>query len=73
MNLKALILSVALTAYLGSHNGQLALFHEGHERPVKTYPLSIVMLPVSDQKALTNGIPIRNNLQLAQLLEDFLS
>ena len=66
----ALFLAVA---YLGIHNGQLALFRGGKPHPEIIYPLQVQMLPVSDQKQLQQGIIIQDRLQLSLLLEDYLS
>ena len=67
------ILTALLVAYLGIHNGYLALFTDNESDPIITYPLPVQMLPAADQQKLYSGIAIRDHLHLAHLLEDFLS
>ena len=64
---------LALSLYLSVHNGNLALFREGHTVPVQVYPRSVEAYPKKDQLALSVGIPITSKQQLAQLLEAYLS
>ena len=74
MNFFRMILPVlALSLYLGVHNGNLALFREGHAVPVQVYPRSVEAYPRKDQLALSAGIPITSKQQLAELLEAYLS
>lgn len=58
---------------LGICKGKLALIAESDGQPVEIYPLFAAMLPVADQKSLTEGIPVRSAEELSRLLEDFLS
>ena len=58
---------------LGSWKGYVAIFEKGHTEPKQIFPTSIASLPPSDQIALENGIPVRNQRDLDQLLEDLLS
>lgn len=62
-----------LYVVLGNWKGYLALFDGGKEEPRQIYPLLVVSLPEADQKALDEGILIRNDRRLQQLLEDYLS
>ena len=62
-----------LWLFLGVHSGQLALLQEDSKDPLQIYPLSVSMLPEADRQSLMQGIPIDSQLQLAQLLEDYLS
>lgn len=64
---------LVLSLYLGIHNGNLALFREGHIEPVQVYPRSVSDYPQKDQNALRSGIPITGKRQLAELLEIYLS
>ena len=69
--LPALVL--ALYVVLGSWKGYVALFREGREEPWQLYPTPVASLPEKDQKALEEGIVVRNDRKLQQLLEDYLS
>ena len=66
-------LVAALTLCLGVHKGQLALLRIDSRVPVRIYPVEIRVLPPADQLSLTSGIEITDRLQLARLLEDYLS
>ena len=69
------ILSMLFAFYLilGSWKGYVALFEEDSREPRQIYPCRIVSLPEADQIALNEGIPVRNERDLNQLLEDYLS
>jgi len=58
---------------LGNHKGYLALWKEDHPEPCQIFPVKVDSLPETDQTALDQGIPARSEMELAQLLEDFLS
>ncbi len=62
-----------LSMYLGIRDGNVALFQRHSEEPVAVYSMQVSMLPERDRQALREGIPIHSRLQLAQLLEDYLS
>ena len=64
---------VAIMLYLGVHDGNLALYRQGHEVPVQVYAVPISLFPKEDQAALTAGIPIESQKQLTELLEAYLS
>lgn len=66
-------LALILAILLGSHKGFLALWRQGEDAPLRVYPLRIDTLPPADQKLLEEGIPVENEGQLAQLLEDYWS
>ena len=70
---RTLLPALALTLYLGSYNGNLALFRKGCETPVQVYPYPVCIYPSEDQKALKAGIPIKSNEELTALLETYLS
>lgn len=67
------IAALALTFLLGIQDGYIALWKDGDPKPVEVFPFRAQMLPQADQQALEKGIRIENSLQLAQLLEDYLS
>ena len=58
---------------LGTWKGYVALFREGQEEPWQFFPTPVSSLPPEDQRSLENGILVRNEQALQQLLEDFLS
>lgn len=58
---------------LGSHKGYLALWKDGRPEPFQIFPIPVDSLPEKDRQALAIGIPARSDLELAGLLEDFLS
>ena len=58
---------------LGVSDGYIALWKDGGAKPVQVFPYRAENLPVADQKALADGIRIDSELELAQLLEDYLS
>ena len=64
---------LALYVILGCWKGYLALFEPGKEEPRQIFPTQVKMLPSADQEALSAGIPVRNQRDLEQLLEDYLS
>ena len=51
----------------------MALFDQGAAEPKQIFPCPVTALPEKDQEALKNGIIVRNQRDLQQLLEDFLS
>lgn len=69
------LLSAVLLLYviLGSWKGYVALFEENAEEPRQIFPCKVISLPEADQKALEEGILVRNERDLNQLLEDYLS
>jgi len=66
-------LLTALFVVVGSWKGYVAVFRDGDPEPWQIYPTKVSSLPLSDQEALENGILIRNQRDLQQLLEDYLS
>ncbi len=64
---------LALSLILGSWRGYVALFEAGKDTPRQIYPYKVCTLPQADQDAITEGIPVRSEKQLAHLLEDYLS
>lgn len=58
---------------LGTHRGYLALFDSGKTEPKQIFPCQVALLPPADQQALEEGITVRTDEQLQQLLEDYLS
>ena len=70
---KLLSTVLALYVILGSWEGYVALFDKGKEEPRQIFPCPVSSLPVADQTALEKGIIVRNQRDLQQLLEDYLS
>ncbi len=71
--LRMILPILVLSIYLGVHNGNLALFREGHNEPIQVFPRSVSDYPKKDQDALNAGIPITSKRQLSELLEAYLS
>ena len=70
---RPLSLVLALYLLLGSWKGYVALFEKGKEEPTQIFPCPVSTLPEADQAALEQRIPIRNQRDLQQVLEDYLS
>ncbi len=66
-------LLLALYLLLGSWKGYVALFEKGQEEPRQIFPCPVAALPEADQKKLEARLPIRNQRDLQQILEDYLS
>jgi len=64
---------LALYLLLGSWKGYVALFENGKEEPRQIFPCPVDSLPETDQQRLQEKIPIRNERDLQQALEDYLS
>ena len=64
---------LALYVILGSWKGYVALFEKGQTEPRQIFPTAVAALPTADQEALEKGIVVRNQRDLQQLLEDYLS
>ncbi len=74
LKINRLLGALLLAAYLlGSHKGYLALWKEDCPEPYQIFPVKTASLPEHDQLVLEAGIPARSELELASLLEDFLS
>ncbi len=73
--MKKRILPLVLMLYvvLGSWKGYVALFDRDAAEPRQIFPTQVTSLPPADQAALEKGIPVRNERDLQQLLEDYLS
>lgn len=66
-------LLLSLYLMLGCWKGYVALFEKGSEEPRQIFPCPVDSLPEQDQKRLQEKIPIRNQRDLQQALEDYLS
>ena len=64
---------LALYVILGSWKGYVAIFEKGETEPRQIFPTQVTSLPPADQQALEKGIIVRNERDLNQLLEDYLS
>jgi len=74
MNRKKFLSAIAaLYVILGSWKGYVAIFRDGAEEPWQIFPRKVTALPPADQQALEEGILVRNQRDLDQLLEDYLS
>mgnify|MGYP003293274416 CR=1 FL=1 len=62
-----------LSLTLGTWKGYVALFEKDACEPRQIFPCPVASLPLADQCALDQGIPIRNSRDLQQVLEDYLS
>ena len=63
----------ALYLLLGSWKGYVALFEKGQEEPKQIFPCPVDSLPEADRFLLEEKIPIMNERDLQQALEDYLS
>ena len=72
---KRRLFSAALLLYVvvGCWKGYVALFDKGDSEPRQIFPCPVVSLPEADQTALEEGILVRNQRDLEQILEDYLS
>ena len=68
-------LAFVMALYLlpGSWKGYVALFEKDRDEPRQIFPCPVSSLPEADQQALEAKIPIRNQRDLQQALEDYLS
>ena len=73
MHYKAISSLLFLSLTLGCWKGYLALFETGKTEPRQIFPTQVSALPPVDQRALEDGIVIRSEKRLQQLLEDYLS
>jgi len=64
---------LALYLLLGSWKGYVALFEKDAQEPRQIFPCPVDTLPEADRMALEEKIPIRNQRDLQQVLEDYLS
>ena len=64
---------LALYVVIGTWKGYVALFDKGSQEPKQIFPCPVAALPECDQEALEKGIIVRNQRDLQQLLEDYLS
>ena len=70
---KVLGLVFLLGLILGTKDGYLALWQEKTNIPQRIFPCPVALLPQADQQALSRGIPVSDQEELARLLEDFMS
>lgn len=74
MNIRRFFSAVMLLyVIVGSWKGYVALFDEDETEPKQIFPYKVSSLPPADQQALEEGILVRNDRDLKQLLEDYLS
>lgn len=70
---KQLCALLMLYVVLGSWKGYLAIFEKNEDEPRQIFPTLVSTLPPTDQKALEEGIIVRNQRDLEQLIEDYTS
>ena len=58
---------------LKEFNGKLAVFENGEKAPKMIFDVSIDSLPEVDALALKNGLKIKNEQELNDRIEDFIS
>ena len=68
-----LLVLPVLYLILGSWKGYVALFEKDSPEPRQIFPCLVSSLPLADQAAMEQGIPIRNQRDLQKVLEDYLS
>lgn len=73
MRKRILLSLLALYVILGNWKGYVAIFEKGSPEPRQIFPTQVASLPPADQAALEEGIIVRNQRDLDQLLEDLLS
>ena len=64
---------LALYGVLGTWKGYVALFDKGKDEPRQIFPNTVASLPPEDQAALENCIVVRNDRQLQQPLDAYVS
>ena len=70
---RGMMTAMLLSLILGSWKGYIAIFDQGETEPRQIFPNTVASLPPADQEALNQGIPVRTEQQMQQLLEDYLS
>lgn len=58
---------------IGEYDGRLAVYADGQELPKEVYDVYLATLPEEEQIRLRAGIPVEDDIQLQQLLEDYTS
>ena len=64
---------LALAFLLGSYKGYLALWKDNRAEPYQIFPCPVDSLTETDRAALEQGIIARSEIELNQLLVDYLS
>ena len=74
MKKKTLLTNLLLFGFiLGIHEGRVALWKEGQQKPIKVFPYQASMFPPADQKRLEEGVHVDNLTELRKLIEDYFS
>ena len=73
MNMQRNLLAVFLAFYLGTYNGNLALWQDNQAEPVRIYPYSSSLYTRIDQEILEKRIKIHDIKTLEKHLDDYLS
>ena len=73
MKTQRITAAVLLAFYLGTYNGNLALWQDTQQEPIRIYPYSSSVYTKIDQNILQKRIKIPDVEYLEKYLEDFLS
>lgn len=63
--------TVSATYTLREYEGQIAVFSDDSEMPVKVFDTAVSALPKSDREQLELGITVKTPEELQKLIEDF--
>lgn len=61
------------TYIVREHNGMVAVFQQGEDKPFKITDTYVSSLPNADRQSLSNGIQVDTKEELRKLLEDLCS
>lgn len=64
-------LTVASTYTVREYEGQIAIFSDDSDMPVKVFDTAVSVLPKSDRELLELGITVKTPEELQKLIEDF--
>ena len=74
MKKRTLLMNLLLLGFiLGIHEGKVALWRDGGNKPIKVFPYQASLLPQADQKRLQDGVHVENLNELRKLIEDYFS
>ncbi len=68
-----LCIVLMLSFLLGIQGNKLALWDADDPNPLYIFPIDADQLPLRRQKALRDGIPIRDGTELVEVLKEYLS
>ena len=74
MKKRTLLMNMLLIGFLlGIHEGKVALWKDGINKPVKVFPYQASLLPKADQQRLQEGVHVDSLTELRKLIEDYFS